>query len=325
MRLVLRAGVRRLAIVVVFVFWAFTAGADAQTMFLSGQSVQPIFEGWQPNPDGTFSFLFGYLNRNYEEEPFISIGGDNTFEPGPADRGQPTHFYPRRQQFVFAVTVPSDWGKKELVWTLTHGGQKSTAVASLAPIWMLEEGVWKANRGSGINGRTSREVPINTPPTVTVVGNDNVTITLPQTLTLTVVASDDGRPGPRKPRGTTRRPGDQNDPNPPPVAITGLPSRLRQTGPTTQDRVLARNAYATGLAVTWLHYRGPGIVTFEPMTSPIKLEGAELTGKVATTVHFTEAGAYVIRAVGDDGNLTNGTNVTVTVRTGDSSTPTAQR
>jgi len=299
--------------------------AHTQTMFLSGQSVQPIFEGWQQNPDGTFSLLFGYLNRNYEDEPFVAIGANNTFEPGPADRGQPTHFYPRRQQFVFAVTVPANWGKQELVWTLTHNGQKSTAVGSLAPVWMLEEGVWKANRGSGISGRTSKAVPVNQPPSVTVVGSAAVTVTLPQTLTLTVVASDDGKPGPRKPRSAVRRPGDQTDAKELPVAITGLPSRNRQAGPTTQDKVLARNAYETGLAVTWLHYRGPGSVTFEPMTAPIKPEGADLSGKAITTVHFSEPGAYVIRAVGDDGNLTNGTNVTVTVRAAESSTTNGQR
>jgi hypothetical protein len=283
-------------------------------MFLSGQNVQPIFEGWQPNADGTFSLFFGYLNRNYEEEPFIPTGATNAFEPGPADRGQPTHFYPRRQQFVFSVMVPADWGKRELVWTLTHHGQKSTAVGSLASVWMLEEGVWKANRGSGINGRTSKAVPVNKPPSVTVVGNDTVTVALPQALTLTVVASDDGLPGPRKQRGTIRRAGDQAASTELPVAITDLPSRTRQAGPTTQDKVLARNAYDTGLAVTWLHYRGPGTVTFEPMTSAIKPEGAGLTGRAATIVRFSEPGVYVIRAVGDDGNLTDGTNVTVTVR-----------
>jgi hypothetical protein len=319
MRSVLRGCAGTLALL-----FAWVGNTPAQTMFLRGQNVQPVFEGWQQNSDGTYSFLFGYLNRNYEEEPFIAVGASNTFEPGPADRGQPTHFYARRQQFVFAVTVPADWGKKELVWTLTHYGQKATAVASLAPVWMLEEGVWKANRGSGINGRTSKVIPINKPPTVTVVGSDALTVTLPQPLTLTVVASDDRNPGPRKPRGVTRRQGDQTDTKEAPLAISGLPSRNRQEGPTTQDKVLAKNAYETGLAVTWLHYRGPGSVTFEPMTTSIKSEGADLTGKATTTVHFSEPGTYVIRAVGDDGNLTNGTNVTVTVRAADSSSS-AQR
>ena len=30
----------------------------------SGQSVQPVSEGWTRNPDGSFSMWFGYLNRN---------------------------------------------------------------------------------------------------------------------------------------------------------------------------------------------------------------------------------------------------------------------
>ena len=49
----------------------------------------------------------------------MPVGPDNMLEPGGVDQGQPTHFYPRRQQFVFTVRVPKDWGKKDLVWTLT--------------------------------------------------------------------------------------------------------------------------------------------------------------------------------------------------------------
>jgi hypothetical protein len=60
------------------------------------------------------------------------------------------------------------------------------------------------------------------------------------------------------------------------------------------------------------------------MTTSIKPEGADLTGKATTIVHFSEPGTYVVRAVGDDGHLTNGTNVTVTVRAADSSSS-AQR
>src|SRR5881409_938380 len=60
----------------------------------SGQNVVPVFEGWEKNPDGTFSLVFGYMNRNYAEEPEIPIGPDNNFSPGPADQGQATHFYP---------------------------------------------------------------------------------------------------------------------------------------------------------------------------------------------------------------------------------------
>src|SRR5262245_53559281 len=63
----------------------------------SGENVAPVYEGWEKNADGTFSLVFGYLNRNYEEEPEIPVGANNNFSPGTADRGQPTHFYTRRQ------------------------------------------------------------------------------------------------------------------------------------------------------------------------------------------------------------------------------------
>src|SRR5690606_6803795 len=59
--------------------------------FNSGQSIAPAFEGWVRNDDGTFSLVFGYMNRNWEETPTIPVGEDNHFSPGPADRGQPTH------------------------------------------------------------------------------------------------------------------------------------------------------------------------------------------------------------------------------------------
>ena len=57
----------------------------------SGKNVQPFFEGWQQLPDGRIAMWFGYLNRNYEEQPDIPIGADNKFDLR-EDMGQPTHF-----------------------------------------------------------------------------------------------------------------------------------------------------------------------------------------------------------------------------------------
>ena len=74
------------------------------------------------------------MNSNWEEEFDVDVGQRNYFsvvEPGQldditvdgydfsqADRGQPTHFYPRRNPFLFTIDVPADFGEKELVWTL---------------------------------------------------------------------------------------------------------------------------------------------------------------------------------------------------------------
>jgi len=96
--------------------------------FNSGQGVQPIFEGWAYNPDGSRSMYFGYINRNYVETPAIPIGPDNKLEPGAPDQGQPTVFGTRIHRQVFSVMVPKDWGKKELVWSVTVRGETERAV-----------------------------------------------------------------------------------------------------------------------------------------------------------------------------------------------------
>ena len=96
---------------------------DAPIPHAIGQSVSASFEGWYPNPDGTRSLVFGYFNRNYDEYLDLPIGPDNRFDPGPADRGQPTYFHPRRQTGVFAVFVPADCGNQRLTWSLTAYGQ----------------------------------------------------------------------------------------------------------------------------------------------------------------------------------------------------------
>src|SRR5207253_8238400 len=71
---------------------AFASGlACAQTLPFeprhdAGQSVTGAFEGWFKNPDGSFSLLLGYYNRNQKQEIDIPIGPLNRIEPGGPDR-----------------------------------------------------------------------------------------------------------------------------------------------------------------------------------------------------------------------------------------------
>jgi hypothetical protein len=104
----------------------------------SGQSVTGAFEGWYPNPDGTFSLLMGYLNRNSMETLDIPVGPKNRIEPGNSDQGQPTHFLPRRQWGVFRIVVPKDFGTKKLTWTIVANGQETSIPMSLNPLWVVE-------------------------------------------------------------------------------------------------------------------------------------------------------------------------------------------
>ena len=132
-----RGGTLTLVMILPAVARAQDTRADAPLPHASGQSVSASFEGWYPNPDGTRSLVFGYFNRNYEEYLDIPVGENNRFEPGPADRGQPTHFYPRRQTGVFAVVVPADFGDQRLTWSVTAHGETIAIPGHLEPGWEI--------------------------------------------------------------------------------------------------------------------------------------------------------------------------------------------
>jgi hypothetical protein len=275
--------------------------------FDAGQNVAPVFEGWEANPDGSFEMVFGYLNRNYKEEPEIPIGPDNNIEPGGPDQGQPTHFYPRRQQFMFKVRVPADFGKKEITWTLTRNGRTDKAVGSLVMEYELSELVLASNRGGG-GGVDGVVMKPNKAPTITISSPAQQTVAVGAGLMLTASASDDGNPEPRK--ASAPAPASTAKPNTPPPALV----TIRTAAPRTQQVVKPNR---DGLAVTWTHYRGPGKATFDTMSALVK------DGKATTKVSFSHPGMHRIRAYADDGVLLGTADVDVTV-TGSPSTSSNQ-
>ena len=302
------------------------SAAFAQVLYLSGQGIQPIYEGFENNSDGTYTMWFGYLNRNYDETPTVPVGANNRFEaadgvsiagpvstdlvlnnPGPADRGQPTHFYPRRQQFVFGVQVAADFVGKELVWTISHNGETRTAIGTLelSTSWAIDEGVWNANRGRGTGGRTEVATSNQAPAirAVGVEGQINATVGAP--VVLRVMAQDDGQPGPAG-EGARRL-----------TKLLPLPNDLPQVGgtigrngPKEQQVVHYAAADKTGLAITWIKYRGAGDVLLEESVFPVDPSGEE----ILTTARFSETGTYVLRAYADDGTYLRSADVTVVVR-----------
>ncbi len=259
--------------------------------FSSGQNVQPVFQGWSKNPDGSFTMHFGYLNRNYVEELHVPVGPENYFDPGPRDRGQPTYFYPAFNRSVFSVIVPGDWGKKELVWTLTVRGKTDRAVAWLQPEWEIDAGGRRAADDGGTPAQR------NAPPTLAVEAVS--VLSQPGPLALTATVSDDGLPLPGKPR----RGG--NSENPPafrPQSAQEVPVNVPQL---QRRRPTAR----TRLTVAWLVWRGPAGVVFDPPLSEVQ-EG----GRAAVTATFTTPGEYVIRARASDTALSTITEVRISVR-----------
>ena len=198
----------------------------------SGQEVVPAYEGWEQNPDGSFSLVFGTMNRNWEESLHIPIGPDNNVEPGGPDQGQPTWFLPRRNRFMFRIRVPADFGEKELVWTLTRHGITKKAYGTLKPDYFMDNNVMMANNGAGISG----ELYNNIAPELKLDGKLKRTAKVNQPVTLTAVArDDDGLPKPRAMR----------------------PTNLARPASLTPNS-------ATGLRLSWFVFRGPQGVTFDP-------------------------------------------------------------
>ena len=273
------------ALVLALIVVAAPSARTQQVRYARGQNVAPAFEGWERNSDGTFNMVFGYLNRNYEEEVDIPIGPDNRIDLDGDDRGQPTHFYPRRQRFVFKVVVPRDWDKnRKVVWTLTSRGRTETAKGWLQLEWELNPGVLSENSGGGVL-EEGNQAPVTE-------GSPAETVTLPNPLTVRISAIDDGLPKPPRRRSS---------------AATATPDPAAAPDPNTRTR------RQEGLRIRWIQYRGPGKVTFDPGNAPaVYGKPVDLTTKVS----FSAPGTYLLRAIASDGQLESIHEVTVTVNPG---------
>ena len=293
-------------LLVVFLL-AFPPVVSAQT-FLHGEPVYPVFEGWRPNSDGTFNMMFGYMNENWEQQPIVEVGDNNFISPGDIDQGQPTNFLPRRNRFTFEVSVPSDWGERELVWTLNINGKESKAFATLQQDYLVDNMIIASDTGSLGIGTSSPESRANVPPVVTIQGDDIRTARVGETIDLMVHVSDDGLPRTRNQHSRTE------------ASLTR--SMFNPPSKPTVDKV-------NGLYVSWNVYRGPGTVTFDPPQTKVWEDtrasanspwGAlwlppEIPedGMIEATATFSEPGTYVLWGRADDGGLYHDDYITVNV------------
>ena len=275
------------------------APAWAQGPRARGQSVAPAFEGWEQNDDGSFTLLFGYMNRNWDEVLDVPIGPANRLEPGGLDRGQPTHFLPRRNRHVFRVRVPADFGRQELVWTLTTQGQTAQAYGTLHPDYFMDDVAIMNNNGAGGGGGGAYNIFGNVRPTLAVDGAAARHVTVGEPVVLTAHASDDGVP------------------------------RRRAMAPPEQQGMGSAPDSASGLRLSWFVYRGAGAVTFDPPQTKVWEDyrpggnspwspgwgppPVPEDGTWVTRVTFQEPGTYVLRGLAHDGGLGAHHDVTVTV------------
>ena len=297
-------------------------GAAAQSLtYTKGQNVAPAYEGWEQDADGTKYFLFGYMNRNWEEEIDVPVGPDNGFNIGGADQGQPTHFLPRRNRFVIRVRVPNGFSEKdELVWTLTTNGKTEKAYATLRPDYIVDDVVKASETGALGAGTSSPEVRSNKPPAVRVEELKSRSVKVGEWVTLTAEVKDDGIPKPRDMSnlgGRVARAAGESPAAPPRNPAMVPPTRI----------TVGKNR---GLHLSWFLYRGPGTATFDPpQVKPWEDTRAGANspwaplwsapklpedGKVPVMVKFDTPGTYVLRCLADDGALMAGEDVTIVVR-----------
>lgn len=310
---------------------AYQAANGQMLSYSSGQTVSPAFEGWEKNDDGSFNMMFGYMNRNWEEEVNVPVGPENGFSPGAPDQGQPTRFLPRRNRFVFKVRVPADWGKKELIWTLTTKGKTERAYGTLREDSMVDNLVQASEQGAIGAGISSPEIRANQPPTLSMDGGDR-RAQVGQPLTLIAIAQDDGVPAPRfGPDSREARLVAQARAR----ATNGTPPAPTPRGTVAFDPAAQRPPTAitvgsqTGLRHSCFVYRGAGRVTFTPRQAKVWEDtraGANSPwaprwmapaippdGKYTVSVTFEDPGTYTIRCLASDGALNTPKDVVVTV------------
>ena len=333
---------------------AFGEEAGAQLSYSSGRTVAPAYEGFKVNPDGSYTLLFGYMNRNWEEELDIPVGNDNYFSPGPADVGQPTHFLPRRNRFIFEVRVPADFGDQELVWTLTSQGEERKAYGSLRQDMLVDNMIIASETGALGGGFSDPENRSNVAPVIELETDLVISAVVGQPITLTTRVTDDGLPitqAERRARAEAARAEEEPDEEEEPeedVADAGdteadaeaeeddaaeeeevspeiqaLQRWLRQPVRITVEKEL-------GLHFTWFVYRGQAAATFDPIQiepwedsrahhnspwSPSwEAPPTPADNRWIVTVTFAEPGTYVLRGRADDGGLYADKEVTINVR-----------
>jgi hypothetical protein len=229
-----------------------------------GEAVFPALEGWYPNPDGSAIILLGYYNRNTEQILDIPIGPNNRIEPGGPDRGQPTHFLPRRQYGVFSITVPKEFGTQKLTWTLVANGQTSVVTFWLNPPYLVEPFKNLANGNTPPLLKVAPGGPdFQGPPRGTAA---TLRVKVGESLALSLEFAD-------KP-----------------------PTYVPPPSPNAAARGRGRGGPPPAVTITWTKFRGPGNVTF----SNAKQEFREQEGKAATDATFSAPGEYIIRATAND-------------------------
>jgi hypothetical protein len=234
-----------------------------------GTSITGAFEGWFANPDGSRSFLVGYLNRNQNQAIDVPIGPSNRIEPGGPDMGQPTHFLPGRHWGMFAVTVPAEFTgpDQRLTWTIVANGQTTSIPLRLHPDYNVSPFTDVAVKNTPPVLRFTEQGPSTQGPIAVLSKAETRSTRVGAALPLPVWTEDDAKFA----SGTMALPKNL----PPPVRLY------------------------------WTMFRGPASVAFdsdEPKVETVAGGGLNVPfrGKSTATAKFSQPGDYVLQLTAND-------------------------
>jgi len=307
-------------------------GAAAQTMHLQGERLFPAFDGWEQQADGSIKLWFGYFNENWEQEFDLPLGPDNHFaiveigdnpalqpdqafdvsyDPDGADQGQPTHFFPRRNPFLFTITVPDpeDFGgpeERQVVWTLTANGRTERVYASLSPNYAIDGQAMSTDVGGNF-GSTHQDLRTNLFPELEVEGGSERTVRVGEPLRLVALADDPDDYPPRRERARPRSVDELY--NPPRGSVVRSIPGLRFSWIVYRG-IEEHATFRPTQMKTWMDSR---MYANSPWSRPHMIPEPPEDGRWVSEVSFDEPGEYVLRGVASDGSRFSYENVKVRV------------
>lgn len=226
---------------------AALAGPGAPAASAQHEPVYPVYDGFTVTEDGLYVLSFAYFSHNFETVT-APVGERNRFEPGDADRGQPTTFLPGHHRFQCVMVLGPDFAGG-LRWTVDHAGATTaTSDDMLQYNWEFEERSLRNLLRDIEPTEAPRGVCLNRSPTVRFLGLRN---------------GPDGAP-------------------PEVSAVVGEPLKLFGS---VRDEGLPRDG---ALSARWRMASGPGAVTFSAPDEPRTLASFDAPGRYELELRATD-------------------------------------
>ena len=148
---------------------AQSQSTELHIKFKSGQSVVPVYEGWERVPDGSFNMVFGYLNRNHVQELRAPGRSAERLRAGSRRSRAADVLLPARESLHLQGERPEGLGSRRRSWSgrSPRTARPEQARATLLDIWEIDRKVEVSNNGGG-TAISNELIAKDQPPAVTI-------------------------------------------------------------------------------------------------------------------------------------------------------------